>query len=549
MTSNRKSKPDVLDISYLLSIKHMQKQPVYALATHSKKTIKSVPFKKKLSKFISKTNKSNNYAISRAHVLTGGKILGEGGNNRIMSDPRLPSVNENIGSVFINLKNWLKKASSEVSKLSLYKEMTSYEIMQPYELIKSTIIGKKNITELLKKVNNYFALPTEFNEFVLKSKPIFVEFDIEFITSPAGRKIYNEDYFKLGDVNKYNLIVGSRIQTDHHIIFDKAVGDLNTYYLNIKNVVTLNNYFTELNDSVLKGIKYLHYNGLAHFDLKPDNILVFASGNSVQFKISDFDLLSDIQERITNPEQYISKHILNHFYLYYPAIMYIFSYTNKNNIHDTTVNTTGLEPATVSAHLNVMAKNLNSSDREKENINVYYSLSNKINMLCEANHLNSEHVTRMIRNMADMKFGTLSDEDYKYGIISGDNYYLGIIDAQFKMLYRKYNNDGHIIKESYYTFVAQFVDVYSFCVILFKLVGKFIDELISMQIPLTNFDLRIIDKIISFIEKYQTIETYEDLNDNTMYKPIDVLIFAYKLLLSDITGELIANRHTRSTHK
>lgn len=516
----------------------------------------------------SRSKKSNN--------LTGGKILGEGGINIIMSDPRLPIVGEiqllNRDDV-ISIKNkkkyaeWLKMAQTQISKIPIAFDTPSNIIEKPFQLLKDKI---KDDKQKLNNAGRYLTLPIGFDRFVLEDRSILYDIDKAFFKTEEGKQIYDDPYFynSKTQINKRQNL--GRQQT----VYKKALGDLENYRLDITDTETLLYYFMALQESILPAVNLLHDNDLAHFDIKLANVLVYKSDKGlVQFKLSDFDLLTDINERVKNPKTYFRDYALSNYYYYYPPIMNAFTYSKFHNRDDTTVDTEGINPLKFDAFIKKMLEDrermIHANDMRvsKESILVYYDIAQKLKKLCEYDKLSSEDSFKLIKELAEIKYGFFDDDTiFNTGDLDIEQYFMQI-SSQTKTVWRKFTDftsasatvthegkesfsngtnklsqklGGKLRKDDFYKFIAKITDIYSFCMILLDLLHRFINELTTIKMKLVKNDILVINQILAFIKKYQSIDTYINIDDENP-NPTTIFRLAYQKFIGDLTKQITRN--------
>ena len=108
-------------------------------------------------------------------------------------------------------------------------------------------------------------------------------------------KIFNKKYNNNGIEETYNLIIMEKSVL-------KNLNSFNKYLVNMKKYTIINNPFNEeIGDNLLKffcrqivnALELLDRNELIHFDIKPENILIFLE---LSLKLSDFGLLKDVSQ-------------------------------------------------------------------------------------------------------------------------------------------------------------------------------------------------------------------------------------------------------------
>ena len=531
--------------------------------------------------------------------LFGGRILGEGGVSIILSDPRLPSVGEKEKFKFTDFHT--KILEKQVSRLRkpIDPDTDELEIMNPFELLKSAVIhesdGKKEAD--VDFMMNNFGLPSYFKEFVLKDRPLLERIDIKYIKSDEGKEYYpNPEYFTKGNVNMYEPIVNGKYP--YHMIFEKALGDLENNKLNIGSIGTLLNYYIELGENIIPGITFLHHHGLAHFDIKVGNIFVYRIEGKIQFKLADFDLLTRIQDRVNNPESYPTSMMRTDDYAYYPSVIEAYVYrkrllglaykyyskkkprlaTNKKKEQHATMSentkmssrpsnvikpiyaANNLESGFVNTATNEIEKELGSKidkfnilsykfyikymktlgktlSKHIDNVKHYYNLQNKIKSLCMEHKLNTLQLQGILHELAEIKYGALNKTQYETGVINTEIHYDTIAENATKIY--NYFAPSHDLNElGFYSFIAKFTDIYSFCLVLLDLINSYVDYLVEKN---SNFSIQSnVDNIVyilQFIKIYQSVDTYLVPGKNVKMRrvePIDIFAKAYGKLLKEL---------------
>ena len=534
--------------------------------------------------------------------LFGGKILGEGGVSIILSDPRLPSIGESAKFKFTDFhKNTLEKQVSRLRKpvgpnpnIEQYKK----EAMYPFELLKSAALldESKTLGDVDFMMNN-FGLPSYFREFVLTDRPLLEKIDKEYIKSNEGREYYpNPTYFTNDTVNMYDPIING--EYPYHMIFDKALGDLvNSNKLNIGSIGTLLNYYKELGESIIPGINFLHHIGLAHFDIKVSNIFVYKTAGKIKFKLADFDLLSRIQDRVNNPESYPTSEMRADDYIYYPSVVDTYVYRKKilklahtyylrkktflatkqekeqhatmeentkmsvkpfnlkkpiyaaNNLESGLINTVthDIEQDLKSDvdKFNLLSykfyikymKTLGKTLSKQISIKQYYNLENKIKSLCMEHKLETMPLQSILHELAEIKHGVLTKEEYETGVISTETYY-DTIEENATKIYKYFAPSRNLDALGFYSFIAKFTDIYSFCLVLLDLINSYVDYLISNDSLFSvQSDVDNIVYILQFIKTYQSVDVYLAPGENVTTKPvepIEILTKAYAKFIKDL---------------
>ena len=530
--------------------------------------------------------------------LFGGRILGEGGVSIILSDPRLPSIGEKEKFKLTDFqKNTLAKQVSRLRK-PFDPNTDEPETMYPFELLKSAALldESKTLGDVDFMMNN-FGLPSYFREFVLTDRPLLEKIDKEYIKSNEGREYYpNPTYFTNDTVNMYDPIING--EYPYHMIFDKALGDLvNSNKLNIGSIGTLLNYYKELGESIIPGINFLHHIGLAHFDIKVSNIFVYKTAGKIKFKLADFDLLSRIQDRVNNPESYPTSEMRADDYIYYPSVVDTYVYRKKilklahtyylrkktflatkqekeqhatmeentkmsvkpfnlkkpiyaaNNLESGLINTVthDIEQDLKSDvdKFNLLSykfyikymKTLGKTLSKQISIKQYYNLENKIKSLCMEHKLETMPLQSILHELAEIKHGVLTKEEYETDFISTETYY-DTIEENATKIYKYFAPSNNLDELGFYSFIAKFTDIYSFCLVLLDLINSYVDYLIATNNPFSvQSDVDNIVYILQFIKTYQSVDAYLAPGKNVELRPvepIDILKEAYAKFIKDL---------------
>ena len=106
-------------------------------------------------------------------------------------------------------------------------------------------------------------------------------------------KIYEEIYNNKGKIEKYNFIIMEKavlkdLKTFNHSIYSQTMD--NFIYIPFKETIG-DNLLQFLCRQIVKGLELFERNEFIHFDIKPENILIFLE---FYLKITDFGLLKDV---------------------------------------------------------------------------------------------------------------------------------------------------------------------------------------------------------------------------------------------------------------
>ncbi len=157
------------------------------------------------------------------------------------------------------------------------------------------ILNKYNITQVLKntpkikifKISNKNTKTTRVLKLVkAKTK--------DFRISYYKKEIIHDNIIKC-----FKIIKKIIIDNDKYIGFVLEYADMgninenvNYFYNNKRNVLS----------EILSGLQHLHNNNIIHGDLKPSNILLLKSNNSVKVKLSDYETLHLKYQKQLTPE-------------------------------------------------------------------------------------------------------------------------------------------------------------------------------------------------------------------------------------------------------
>jgi hypothetical protein len=611
LPSNRKTRLLALPINLVELLAKKYKRKHMSNSENGSRTIKRHKQHTSSNKSIKKSTKTNaatqnsKSSDRQTHSqLFGGRILGEGGVSIILSDPRLPSIGEKEKFKLTDFqKNTLAKQVSRLRKpvgpnpnIEQYKK----EAMYPFELLKSVALNESDETKKEAGVDfmmDFFGLPSYFREFVQKDRPLLEEIDIAYIKSDEGQNYYpNPEYFTKGVVNMYDPIING--EYPYHMIFDKALGDLENNKLNIGSIGTLLNYYKELGESIIPGITFLHYRGLAHFDIKVGNIFVYKIAGKIKFKLADFDLLSRIQDRVNKPESYPTSEMRADDYIYYPSVVDTYVYRKKilkqahthylrkktflatkqekeqpstmaentkmsagpSNLKNPIYAANNLESGFINTVTHDIEQNLGSKDdkfnilsykfyikymktlgktlsKHIVNIKHYYNLANKIKSLCMEHKLETMPLQSILHEIAEIKYGALTKAEYQTGVINTEIHY-DTIEENATKIYKYFAPSNNLDELGFYSFIAKFTDIYSFCLVLLDLINSYVDYLIATNNPFSvKSDVDNIVYILQFIKTYQSVDVYLAPGKNVELRPvepIDILKEAYAKFIKDL---------------
>jgi serine/threonine protein kinase len=470
--------------------------------------------------------------------------------------------------------------------------------LHPFILLKELLETKEDDAikkRDLKFMKLNFGLPSNFDKFVLEDRPLFETIDKEFLKK-EDRYYPNPEYYSNSEKNMYKEIISNKY--DEHMIFDKALGDLKKNKLNINSVGMLLNYYKELRESIVPGIHFLHIHGLAHFDIKVDNIFVYKVDGKITFKLADFDLLTRIQDRVDNPkDNYILGVMRSDDYIYYPPAIDAYTYRKKllklavtnysrqpntfekkqtkldateqgnvsetvqhepipaaNNIKSKFVNTditnirrdSELPDDTFAIlsyrfYLTYMKTIIEKLNKYAEDINYFYILSINIDVLCKEHKLETSEIKKLIKEIAEIKYGVMDDGEFASGEISNIVYWENI-EENVNKIYAYFAPGNSFNAVGFYSFIAKYTDIYAFCILLLNLLNSYIEEIVlkqdlwSLQKYVENVEF-----ILQFIKTYLSVNAYLEPGMNVNIRsvePIDIFNKAYNMFLSVLESKI-----------
>ena len=468
-------------------------------------------------------NKSNK--ISSKNI-TGGSVLGVGGFGIVTANPAIAVDNGYESDTEYDPNNYVSKlflddnSNNTIQSFQNSLSILEKSVQQPTPIDNSAKYFKDLDGNVIAEYGKYLALPKRwigkdslgnyFSSYLGFTTGISDDSDSQFSKNEYWKKgANNYSYYK--KLIKTNFWQAQYEKAKHDLLDEvsneniKSIDDIIVMLVRFGNVVA--------------GVSKLHSKDIVHLDIKPDNILVFETGKNIEYKLSDLDDITQLQDILGDQTKFPNKVLAGWAYMYYPTTSLLLCNLFKLSI---------LEPYTQYCKWSNICPNSANSDNStnseinKTHINIIKQILDTaktvITATCEASERQSYLGLLSIFSMHKIGFDILSKEPHellelfcpKTSSINDTNSAMEYLDKRNTDVDNMLN-EPQIKPAEKLNILLKYVDVYGIGISLLSIVFSAISYVLphSTATPDKKRIQEIIRLVMAFLTKILTTEYFE----------------------------------------